>query len=77
VGEISLYFYVPMFPWKDFLMGWIRKIQKHKEEKDRSGKFKKTRRKEWMKEKEEIFMYVEVPILVCSPSVGNTLRLLP
>jgi hypothetical protein len=31
VGEISLYFYVPMFPWKDFLMGWIMKIQKHEE----------------------------------------------
>jgi len=26
-------------------MGQIRKIQKHKEERDRSGKFKKTRRK--------------------------------
>jgi len=25
-------FYVPMFPWKDFLMGLIRNIQKHKEE---------------------------------------------
>jgi hypothetical protein len=36
------YFYIPMFPWKDFLMGRIRKIQKHKEERDRSGKLKKT-----------------------------------
>jgi hypothetical protein len=52
---------------------------------DRSGKFKKhkeiflkkTRRKEWRKEKEEISMYVEVPILVCSPWVGNTLGLPP
>jgi hypothetical protein len=69
--------HVPMFPWKDFLMGRIKKMQKHKEERDRSGKFKKTRKKEWMKEKEEISMYVEVPILVCSPSVGNTLGLLP
>jgi hypothetical protein len=43
-----------MFPWKDFLMGWIRKIQKHKE-RDISGKILKTRRKEWRKEKEEIF----------------------
>jgi hypothetical protein len=34
-GEIPLYFYVPVFPWKDFLMGWIRKIPKHKEERDR------------------------------------------
>jgi hypothetical protein len=64
-----------MFPWKDFLLGWIRKIQKHKEERDRSGKFKKTRRKEWRKEKEEIFMYVEV--LMCFPSVGNTLGVPP
>jgi hypothetical protein len=54
-----------MFPWKDFLMGWIRTIQKHKEERGRSGNFKKTRRKEWSKEKEEIFTYMEVPILVC------------
>jgi len=30
-----------------------------------------------MKEKEEIFTYVKVPILVCSPSIGNTLGLLP
>jgi hypothetical protein len=36
---LPLYFYIPMFPWKDFLMGWIRKIQKHKEERDRSGIF--------------------------------------
>jgi hypothetical protein len=36
-------------------------MHKHKEERDRSGKFKKTR-----KEKEEIFTYVEVPILMCS-----------
>jgi hypothetical protein len=53
-------------------MGWIRKIQKH-EGRDRSGKSKKTRRKEWRKEKEEIFMYMEVPILVCFSSVRNTL----
>jgi hypothetical protein len=66
-----------MFPWKDFLMGWIRKIQKHKEERGGSGDFKKTRRKECRKEKEEIFMYVEVPILVCFPSVGNALGLPP
>jgi hypothetical protein len=60
-----------MFPWKDFLIGLIRKIQKHKEERDRSGKFRKTRRKECRKEKEEIFTYVEVPILVCSPSISR------
>jgi len=45
MGEVMLYFYVPMFPWNNFLMGWIRKIEKHKEEGDKSGKFKKTRRK--------------------------------
>jgi hypothetical protein len=77
VREILLYFYVPMFPWKDFLMGRIRKIQKHKEERHRSGKFKKTRRKEWRKEKEDIFRYMEVPTLMCSRSVGNTLGLPP
>jgi hypothetical protein len=54
VGEIPPDFYILMFPWKDFLMGLIRKIRKHKKERDRSGKFRKTRRKEWRKEKEEI-----------------------
>jgi hypothetical protein len=75
---VSLYFHIPMFLWKDFLMGRIRKIQNHEEERDRSGKFKKTRRKEWRKEKEkEIFMYVEVSIPMCCPSVGNALGLPP
>ncbi len=55
MGEIPLYFYVPMFPWKDFLMGWIKKIQKHKEERDKLGKFKKTRRKEW-REKRDFYI---------------------
>jgi hypothetical protein len=36
---------------------------------------KKAKRKELRKEKEEIFMYMEVPILMCSPSVRNTLAL--
>jgi hypothetical protein len=31
VGEIPLYFYVPIFPWKDFLMG-------HKNSKTQGGK---------------------------------------
>jgi len=57
-------------------MGQMRKIQKHKEERVISGKFKKTRRKEWRKEKEIFFTYVEVPLL-CSPLVGDALRLLP
>jgi hypothetical protein len=57
-----------MFPWKDYLMGWIRNIQKYKEKRDRSGKFKKkTTRKQWSKENEEILTPMEVPILVCSP----------
>jgi hypothetical protein len=29
-----------MFPWKDFLMGWIRKLQKHKERDRPRKKFK-------------------------------------
>jgi hypothetical protein len=37
-------------------------------------KFKKRRRKEWRKKKEEIFTQVEALILVCSPpSVGKAL----
>jgi hypothetical protein len=36
-----------MTPWKYFLMGWMRKIQKHKEERDRSRKFIKIKRKQW------------------------------
>jgi hypothetical protein len=64
-----------MILWKDFLMGCIKKIQKHKEERDRSGKFKKTRTTEWRKEREEIFAYLAVPILMCSPLVGDALGL--
>jgi hypothetical protein len=44
--------YISTFPYahgKIFLMGGMRKIQKHKEERDRSGKFKKNK-KERMKE---------------------------
>jgi len=57
-------------------MGRIKKIQKHKKERDKIGKFKKTRRKEWRKKK-EIITYMEVPILVCSPSVENALNIPP
>jgi len=53
-------------------MGRIRNIQKHKEERDRSGKFQKKRWKEWRKQKENIFTFVEVLILMCSAWVGNT-----
>ncbi len=38
VGEILLYFYVPMFPWKDFLMGQITKIQKNKKQRMKERK---------------------------------------
>jgi hypothetical protein len=63
-GEISLYFYVPMVvPWKDLWTGEIKKIPRHKEERDGSLKLKTTGRKEWKKEKEEM----------CSPSVGTAL----
>jgi hypothetical protein len=49
---------------------------------DRSGNFFKTGKREWRKEKEEIFFalkkkYMEVLILVCSPLVGNALGLPP
>ncbi len=36
-------------------------------------KLKKTRRKEWRKEKEETVTYLEVPLQMCSRCVGNTL----
>jgi hypothetical protein len=36
---------------KIFLMGWIKKIQKHKEKRDRTGKFKKNK-KEKMEERQ-------------------------
>jgi hypothetical protein len=79
VGEIPLYFYIPMFPLKDFLMGWIRKIQKHKEERrNRSGNFKKTRTKERRKEKRrDFYIHGGSHTHVCSPSIENTLRLPP
>jgi hypothetical protein len=57
--------------------GMDQENSKHKEERDKSGKLKKTRRKEWTKEKEQNFMYLEVPILVCSPLVGDALGLPP
>ncbi len=74
MGEIPLYFYIPR---ERFFDGWIRKIQKHKEESDRSRIFKKARGKEWRKEKEEIFTFTEFLTLMCSALVGNTLGLLP
>ncbi len=75
MGAILLYFYVPMFPWKDFLTGPIRKIQKHKGGKGHiSQNSKKEEGKNGGKKKEEIFTQVEALILVCSPpSVGKAL----
>ncbi len=50
-------------------MGQIRKIWKHKEKWDRSGKFKnKQEGKNGGKKKKRIFTYMEVPILVCGGS---------
>ncbi len=40
-----------MFPWKDYLMGRIRNIQKHKEKRDRSGKLKKKNKKETVEQR--------------------------
>jgi hypothetical protein len=51
----------------------MRKIQNHKEERDRSGKFKKNKKER----KKEIVAYTEVPILMCSPLVANSLKLSP
>jgi len=67
VGEIPLYFYVPMERFFDGThqensktqggKGQIRKIKEKKERK--------------RKEKGEIFPFVEVPILKCSPEGGS------
>jgi hypothetical protein len=57
-----------MFLWKDFSMGQIRKIQKTKKE-----------RMEERKRRDFLFLffifltYMEGPILMCSPLVGNAL----
>jgi hypothetical protein len=53
-------------------------VRDQKDSKTRGGKgqirkLKITRRKEWRKENEETFTYVEVPILMCSPWVRNRL----
>jgi hypothetical protein len=48
-----------MFPWKDFLIGWITKIQKHKEERDKSEKFKKQEGKNGGKKKKRLLSVLE------------------
>jgi hypothetical protein len=75
VGEIPLYFYVPMERFFDGMDHKNSKTQGGKEQ-VRKKILKKKKRKEWRKEKEEIFFttYMEVPILVCSPSIRNALR---
>jgi hypothetical protein len=55
-GESLLYFYIPMFPWKDVLMGWIRKIQKTQGEKGQIRKVKKNK-KERMEERKRRDFY--------------------
>ncbi len=75
--EIWLYFLCSHVPMERFFDGTDQENSKTQGGKDRLGKFKKTRRKEWRKEKEEIVKYVEIPILVCSPLVRNALRLPP
>jgi len=61
-----------MFPWKDFLMGHIRKIQKHKEERDKSGKLKR-KRKEKGKKKERFFHLWRFPYSSVLLKEGHTL----
>ncbi len=46
-----------MFPWKHFLMIWIRKISKHKEERDISGKFKKNKKERMEERKRRVFKW--------------------
>jgi hypothetical protein len=69
MGEIPLYFYFPMERFFD------RTDQQNSKTQGRKGqirKIQKTRWKEWRKEKEKIFTFARVLILMCSASVGNT-----
>jgi hypothetical protein len=70
-----------MFPWKDFLMGQIRKIQKQKGGKGTDQEnSKKQQGKNGGKKKKRFFNVhggSQVPILVCSPMVENTLGPMP
>jgi hypothetical protein len=69
VGEIPLYSYVPMFPWKDFLMGQTMKTKKQQGGKGQIRRIQKNKpeRMEERKRRDFFFSDVEVPILVCSP----------
>jgi hypothetical protein len=65
-----------MFPWKDFLMRWIRKIQRHKGKGCIRKNFKNKKEKNGGKKKKRFFFTnVEVPILACSPLGRNALKL--
>ncbi len=75
MGEIPLYFYVPLKRFFDGTDQDNSKTQGGKGHQENSKKKKK--KKEWRKEKEEIFTDVEVPILVCSPLARNALMLPP
>jgi hypothetical protein len=61
VGEILLYFYVPMYPMERFYDGTDQENSKKQEGKN-GGKKKK---------RFFFFTNLEVPILVCSPSVSQ------
>jgi hypothetical protein len=39
-------------------MGWIRKVQIHKEERDRSGKFRKNKKEEMEERKRRDFFFI-------------------
>jgi hypothetical protein len=71
-GRSPLRFYVPM---ESFFDGTDQENSKTRGGKGqiKNKKFKKNRRKEWREIKRD-FYTVEVPILVCSSSIGNTLR---
>jgi hypothetical protein len=69
-----------MFPWKDFLTsGTDQENSKAKGGNGQIRKIIKKNKKERMKERKtrDFFMYMEVPILMCSPSVKNVLGLPP
>jgi hypothetical protein len=51
-----------MFPWKDFWMGRIRKIENHKEERADQKNSKKQEGKNGRKKKKRSFTCVEVRI---------------
>ncbi len=58
-------------PMERFFDGTDQENSKTQGGKGQIRKIQKKRRKEWRKEKEEIFPFVEVPILKCSPEGGS------